>query len=107
MSAPRGRKPGPGPAIFCRAENRLDLDYTARQMDILNGDIPFEKIQPQQLKVIMTKAKAREDDWNYDIAKAMYDQKMNPDNYFPKFSVSEAKIILQKLTPWTIDWLNV
>ena len=83
---------------------RKGLDYTERQMAILNDDVPFEQIRTTELSMLMARATEREDVINYNIAKRLYDAKTNPSIYTPSISVMEAKEILQSLTPWIVDW---
>ena len=91
-------------AIFFRAPNMFGKDYTKRQNDILNGDIPFEEVRTTELVAIIKKAVARADNLSLSIAENMYYNKTHPDDYVPSYTRDEAKKILQSLTPWEIHW---
>ena len=91
-------------AFFNRAPNMFGLDYTKRQNAILNEDIPLDEIRTTELVAIMKKATERADQLSYDIASSLYYWKTHPDVYIPKYTLKEAKAILQKLTPWPILW---
>lgn len=95
----RGRSP-----VFFRKANSYTGDYTTRQLDILNDDIPLENVRISEIAAIMKKTKARDDILNYDIAVGLYDCKLHPDHYGPPYSFEEAKTNLQSLTPWIINW---
>ena len=78
--------------------------YTQRQLDIINGEIDLDNIRPNELSIIFRKALQMEDSDTYEIALELYNRKINPEGYFPKYSREEAKAILQELTPWDLDW---
>lgn len=80
------------------------LDYTKRQLDILNDDIPIENVRTVELVTIMKKANERADEMSYDIAQGLYDLKLHPCEYMPHYTLEEAKALLQSLTPWEILW---
>ena len=86
------------------APARKGLDYTPRQLAILNDELPLEEIKTMELVKLMKRALEREDEVNFDIAKSLHEAKTNPNNYRPIISLIEAKMILQRLTPWMIDW---
>ena len=90
--------------IFNRANPMFGLDYTKRQQDILNDEIPIDKIRTTELASIMKKANERADTIGYDIAKGFYELKMHPCDYMPHYTMGEAKAVLQSLTPWEIHW---
>lgn len=81
-----------------------ERDYTRRQLDILNGDVALEKIRRNELAAIIKKANARCDNFNYEIAQSLLDAMNTPCEYFPDMTVGEARQILQRLTPWELDW---
>ena len=92
-------------AIFGRKKDNLgNHDYTPRQFAILNGDLPLAEVTLTEITIIMKKAKQRHDDFNYETAFSLYDEKSTPDQGLPKYSVAECRAILQSLTPWPIDW---
>lgn len=95
------RKPGPN---FNRAPGRKGLQYTERQLDILNDEIPLDEVPLHDLTNLMVKAKERGDDGYYIAARQMYEAKKSPTDYRPTLTVEEAKITLQALTPWKITW---
>lgn len=78
--------------------------YTKRQQSILDGLIELDDIRPNELSILFRKAEQMEDAEAYEIAQELYNQKMRPDGYRPKYSKEEAKEILQRLTPWKLDW---
>jgi len=78
--------------------------YTTRQQNILDGLIDLKYIRPNELSIIYRKAEQMEDTESYEIALELYNRKMNPEGYFPKYSKDEARAILERLTPWPIDW---
>ena len=90
--------------IFERAPTRPGLDYTEWQLAILEDEIPIEDIRTTELAALMRKANERKDALNYDIAKGLYDLKLHPCSYMPRYTMEEAKAILQSLTPWKIEW---
>lgn len=94
-----------GTPNFERAPQRKGLEYTVRQLGILNDDIPLSSVSLNELTNIMVRANERGDSYHYQIARLMYEAKTNPASYRPKMTVDEAKIILQSLTPWEIIWL--
>ena len=93
-----------GVAIFNRAIARVDIDYTERQLRILCNEIPLDEVGTTELVVLQKKAKARMDSYNYEVATLLYEIKKNPHEYRPNLTVDEAKVILQTLTPWKINW---
>ena len=93
-----------GTANFDRKQQRWDTDYTQRQLMILNDHIPLDRIQAKELSVLLRKALAREDDFAAEIAQCLLLQKTDPREYFPQISVEEAREILQRLTPWKLDY---
>lgn len=52
----------------------------------------------------METADERGDSYNYEIAHLMYEAKSNLSSYNPNMAEGEARMILQELTPWKIDW---
>lgn len=95
---------GKGSGTFGKMPQRKDLNYTPRQLDILGGDVPLEKIRTTELSVLLHKALAREDEFAAEIAQCLFLQKTDPREYFPQISVEEAREILQRLTPWKLDY---
>lgn len=93
-----------GTPIFEKAKSRKGLAYTERQLSILRDDIPLSQISLTELFNIMKKADERCDSYNYEIAHLMYEAKSNPGSYKPNMTEGEARMILQELTPWKIDW---
>lgn len=78
--------------------------YTQRQIDILAGDILLNDVRINDLAILVNKAKQIGDIDTYEQAKELYNRKLDPGQYFPPYSIEEAKQILQSLTPWKIDW---
>lgn len=78
--------------------------YTKRQMDVLAGIIPLEEVRINDLAILVHKAEQMGDIETYEQAKELYDRKLDPGTYFPTYTIEEAKNILQRLTPWKIDW---
>ena len=78
--------------------------YSQKQMDILYGVIPLDNVRINELTVLMKKAEQMGDIDSYEQAKELYCRKLDPGIYFPKYTIEEAKAILQSLTPWIIDW---
>ena len=90
-------------AIF-NSKQRAGLDYTDRQLAILNDEIHIDMIRTTELAAIMKRAKERGDEDYYEIAQGYYLKKKDPISYAPTYSTEEAKNILQSLTPWEINW---
>ena len=86
------------------AKTRPGLDYTARQLAILDDLIPIDQIRSNELVRLMKKAKERNDGMNYDVAYSYLLQKQNPRVYIPQRTIEESMAILQSLTPWPIQW---
>lgn len=84
--------------------NLFTLDYTERQLAILNDDIPLENVKTTELAIIMRKAQFHGDIDSYEIAKGFHEAKRNPATYMPPYTKIEAMEVLQSLTPWTINW---
>ena len=78
--------------------------YTKRQLEILAGAISLEDIRINDLAILKNKAYQMCDLESYEIAEELYLRKLDPGIYFPSYSIEEAKIILQNLTPWKIKW---
>lgn len=93
-----------GKAIFFKAKPMFGLDYTERQLAILNDEVPIEQIRTTELVAIMKKANERADAFNFDIAQGFYYKKKDPDAFVPGYTIEQSKAILQSLTPWQIDW---
>lgn len=89
--------------IFSR-HTRQGLDYTERQLAILNDDIPIDRIRTTELAALMKRALERNDDMSYDIAFGFYELKKHPSSYTPNYTLDETKAGLQALTPWPIHW---
>lgn len=79
-------------------------EYSIRQLAILNGDIPLSEVRLNELTILQRKAQNLQDFINYEIAQSLYTKKLSGDDYFPTYSIDEAKAILQRLTPWKIEW---
>jgi len=84
--------------------NPYGTTYTARQLRILLEEIPLDGVQMNELSVLVRKTLKIGDTALHDIALQLYDQKKNPMEYFPKYTLEAAKEILQMLTPWEIEW---
>lgn len=93
-----------GGAIFGKKKPREGLDYTERQLDILCDNIPLTLASLTELRNIIKKATERGDTANRETAMLMYEVKAAPDIYRPDMTIGEAKMILQLLTPWDINW---
>lgn len=93
-----------GTPVFWANKARLWLDYTPRQLAILDDEIPLDEIRTTELVAIIKKATARLDGFNLDIANDLLELKKHPSTYFPSMTVEEAKETLQELTPWKLDW---
>lgn len=78
--------------------------YTERQIAILSGFIPLENIREAELGLLFRKAEQMGDIDNYEIAKMLYDLKMDPGKYFPRYTIEQAKDIIQSHIPWKIVW---
>jgi len=92
-------------ACFNYRPQRLDvLDYTPRQKAILEGDVALSDIRTAELGTIAKKAVAKDDDFNLEIVLDLLEAKRTPTDYFPKMTVEEALEILQRLTPWELDY---
>ena len=78
--------------------------YSERQLDIIEGYIELDDVRLNELSVLRNKAKYL-NDWNtLETVENLYQKKITPDVYFPSYSIEEAKAILQRLTPWPINW---
>ncbi len=71
--------------------------YTARQVDILAGRLPLNDTYLNELSILYRKAERLGDTEHYKIALRLYQKKKL--KYAPKYSVKEAKIIMQRMTP--------
>lgn len=78
--------------------------YTLRQQLILDDEIPLEDIRRNELTVLAHKAAANNDWPAYYWVEDLLDAKLHPCDCVPKYDLEEAKAILQKLTPWPIEW---
>lgn len=74
--------------------------YTDKQTMILDGVVPVETVRLSELAILVKKAEKMGDRDNAELARQLYEQKSNPESYFPPYSLGEAKAILQRLTPW-------
>ena len=90
--------------VIFNSKQRIGLDYTDRQMAILNDEIHIDMIRTTELAAIMKRAKERGDEDYYEIAQGYYLQKKNPSTYVPTYTIAEAENVLQPLTPWEINW---
>lgn len=90
--------------IFFKATARPDLEYTERQFFILSELIPLDEVRKNELTAIIKKARARGDQAIQDFAEELLCIKDLPPNILPRYTIEEAKEILQRLTPWTIQW---
>lgn len=78
---------------------------TERQKQILDEVIPLEQVRVNQLTTIIKKCECLGDDEALQQAKYLYELKTKPEEtYTPQITYEEAKEILQRLTPWKIDW---
>lgn len=84
--------------------NPFGTTYTERQEGILNGTVSLDSIRLTELAVLIRKAANIGDEATRESAELLYCHKKDPDAYFPKYTISEAKEILQRLTPWPIQW---
>lgn len=73
--------------------------YTERQLQIINGDLPWEIVPINQISLLMNKAKSFSDWPVYEKVKWMREQKLLQEEYTPDITVEEARDILKKLTP--------
>ena len=90
--------------VIFNSKQRAGLDYTDRQMAILNDEIHVDMIRTNELAAIMKRAKECGDEDYYEIAQGYYLRKKNPSTYIPTYTIEEAKNVLQSLTPWKINW---
>lgn len=86
------------------APQRKDSDYTPRQLQILAGDVELSDISSRELTVLQRKAVARDDKDVYDIISDIVFAKAYEGRYVLRYTVEEAKQVLQSLTPWAINW---
>lgn len=84
--------------------NPYGTSYSDRQAKILSGIIPVQSVRLSELAILAKKAERIGDDANQEIALQLYEQRSNPSTYFPSYSLSEARGIIQRLTPWEIEW---
>lgn len=90
---------------FNYSPQQLDkVDYTPRQQAILEGNVALSDIRTTELVTIAKKAAAKDDDFNLETALDLLAAKRTPTDYFPKMTVEEALEILQRLTPWELDY---
>jgi hypothetical protein len=82
----------------------MDCDYTPRQQAILEGNVELSNIRSTELAAIVNKATARKDTFNLEIAQDLLTAKQQPTTYVPQMTTEEAHQILQKLTPWELDY---
>ena len=80
--------------------NPYGTTYTERQLAILNGDISLDAVRLVELTILLRKAEKLDDGAATELASQLYIQKSNPGEYFPPYTVEEAKAILRELTPW-------
>ena len=100
---------GMDPSIFV---NKDDPDYqshygkvyTARQLKIMNEELPLEEFTQGGLSLLTRKAEQLEDEET--LEKLAYIQRLKNTKSEFKFSMtsSDAKDVLQSLTTWEIDW---
>lgn len=100
-----GRSQGT-PVFFKKPARLKDLDYSSRQKAILEGEVEFSDIRTTELVALAKKATAKQDDFNLDIINDLLEVKRNPTDYFPQMTPEEAMEILQKLTPWELDYYD-
>ena len=81
-----------------------DVPYTERQLAILNGEINLSSVRLSEIAAIKNKADAKQDAEVYGRACELYEMWKNIDGYKPKYSVEEAKEVLQRLSNHKIDW---
>lgn len=77
---------------------------TNRQKKILNEEIPLDQVRTNEIAIIIHKSEAMGDEENASIAKMLYGLKTHKDEFAFSLTANEAKDVLQKLTPWQIDW---
>lgn len=101
MGEPRfgvwARKASPG-------YNPYGTTYTERQLGILSGALSLEEVRLSELAILVKKAERIEDMETREIAERLYEHKKDPQAYFPNYTLEEARGILQRLTPWKIQW---
>ena len=78
--------------------------YTERQLAILNGKINLSSVRLSEIAAIKNKADAKQDAAVYGRACELYEIWKFIDSYKPKYSVEEAKEVLQRLSNHKIDW---
>lgn len=78
--------------------------YTERQLAILRGEINLSRVRLTEIAAIKSKADAKQDAEVYGRACELYEMWKNIDGYKPKYSVEEAKEVLQRLSNHKIDW---
>lgn len=71
--------------------------YTARQMRIINGELPCETVRPSELSLLANKALAMGDDKVHQIMLSYIERQQNMDTYESPYSKEEALSILKKL----------
>ena len=93
-----------GEPIFGYAPRNFGCDYTPRQQAILEGNVSLSDIRINEISTLIKKAAIKEDDFNLEIVLDLLEAKRTPTDYFPKMTVEEALEILQRLTPWDLDY---
>ena len=83
--------------------------YTERQLAILRGEIILSSVRLSEIAAIKSKADAIQDAEVYGRACELYEMRktglgLSFDGYKPKYSVEEAKEVLQRLSNHKIDW---
>lgn len=83
--------------------NPYGTRFTERQLKIING-IPVENLKTTEITIIIRKAEKlgwpeiAEQVWD------LYEDKVMGTDFKFKYSLEEAKDVLQKLTPRKIEW---
>ena len=76
-------------------------EYTERQLRILNGEIALSEIRANELANLKSKALRFSDTESYEIADALYEEKLCPaEHHFrDSWTAEYAEWVLQNLTP--------
>ncbi len=78
--------------------------YTERQLKIISEEIPVDGVSNSELVKLIRKAETMEDNAVADKVRKLHKLKNYEETFEFTYSPSEAKDVLQALTPWKIDW---
>lgn len=83
-------------------------EYTERQIRILNGEIALSEIRANELANLKNKALRFSDTENYEIADALYEEKLCPaeHHFWDSWTAEYAERVLQDLTPWDRNYFT-